>query len=76
MALSPLHVWLKNPATGGVWACPIDYAETAQRRGWEPSDPPVEEEFVDGVSVPDPAPDPPAKRVRAKKRTTTTKTGD
>ena len=46
------HVWLKNPETGGVWACPVDYLPVALARGWEHSDPPGEEEPAE---VPAPA---------------------
>lgn len=28
------HVWMHNPETGGTWECPVDYAETAESRGW------------------------------------------
>ena len=28
------HVWMCNPDTGGVWECPLDYADIAVRRGF------------------------------------------
>jgi hypothetical protein len=46
--VSATHVWLANPATGGVWECPNDEAVLAfyLARGWEPCDPPSDDDSV------------------------------
>lgn len=67
------HVWVKNPATGGVWACPNDYLRVALARGWEPSDPPGEDEYEAPAQAPVEAP---VVEAPAPKKRTTTKTGD
>lgn len=34
------HVWLHNPATGGLWECPVDLADLyVTRLGWEYGEP-------------------------------------
>lgn len=34
------HTWVRNPATGGVWACPVAVLAPYLARGWEPCDEP------------------------------------
>ena len=40
------HVWLKHAETGGYWQCPDDEAVIGwhKARGWEPSDPPEQDD--------------------------------
>jgi hypothetical protein len=56
------HTWLRNPDTGGIWACPNRLVDHYKDRGWEDSDPPEEEQPVIGefTSAAD-APEPPTK---------------
>jgi hypothetical protein len=50
------HVWLANPATRDPWEFPNDeYLQAFYRaRGWEPCDPPADEDEV--APVPEPKP--------------------
>ena len=42
--MSDAHTWVRNPATGGVWACPNDSLPRQLVLGWEKCDAPVEDE--------------------------------
>jgi hypothetical protein len=54
------HTWLRNPDTGGIWACPNRLVDHYKDRGWVDSDPPEEEqptvgEFASAADAPAPA---------------------
>lgn len=53
-----MATWMRNPETGGVWACPDPLVSLYERRGWETTDDPeaVDEELLPRpVSAADPA---------------------
>lgn len=38
------HVWMTLEETGGVWQCPEDVVEVAQKRGWVQCDAPEQDD--------------------------------
>lgn len=38
------HTWLKHNEHGGYWQCPDAVVEAFRVRGWEPSDPPEQDD--------------------------------
>ena len=44
------HVWMHNPETDGVWACPADVVDVMKGRGWEVTEAP--DDSLDGLFDP------------------------
>lgn len=62
------HVHVKHKEHGGHWDCPEGYLEAALARGWEPSDPPEQDDshlYSEPPAKPEPQP-----RKAARGRTT------
>lgn len=59
--------WLRHPATGGVFHCPLDAADAWKARGWEPCEPPEE---PDAATAEQPKAAPPASTKAARRGNT------
>ena len=63
------HTWLKHKESGGYWQAPEAVVEAFEARGWEPCDPPEQDDSYLYDQKPPAAPEPQPRKA-ARGRTT------